>query len=107
MEPDEQVENGEPLPKVNLSDLSQAPEIGLISFWCFVHSTTTIQHVAKNLKMSLWYPVAAKLSYNFVVLKWPEVRNQRSYIIEEKDEYGIGRVYVGAAATCRLSVIKT
>ena len=61
--------------KLNLAELSQAPE-----------------------------PQIETISYNYVVLTWPEVSNQRSYIIEEKDEYGIGRVYVGASSSCRLSV---
>ena len=49
-------------------------------------------------------PEVEQISFNYVVLAWPEVANQRSYIIEEKDEYGIGRVFVGASSSCRLSV---
>merc|ERR1712123_212355 len=44
-------------------------------------------------------PEVEQISFNYVVLAWPEVANQRSYIIEEKDEYGIGRVFVGASSS--------
>jgi len=47
-------------------------------------------------------PIIDNLGHNFVTLKWSLIKDQRSYIIEEKDEYGIGRVFVGNVAECTL-----
>jgi hypothetical protein len=48
-----------------------------------------------------------KVDHQSVLLSWKEISNQKSYIIEEKDEYGIGRVWVGTASQCLLQGLET
>lgn len=48
-----------------------------------------------------------KVDHQSVMLSWPEVSNQKSYIVEEKDEYGIGRVWVGSSNQCVLQGLDT
>ena len=42
------------------------------------------------------------LTHNSVTLQWDSVSDCKTYIIEEKDQYGIGKVYVGNATECTL-----
>ena len=41
-------------------------------------------------------------THNSITLSWNQIENCRTYIIEEKDTYGIGRVFAGHANQCSL-----
>ena len=45
---------------------------------------------------------ASETSHNSVTLEWSKLPDCNTYVIEEKDKYGIGRVFVGHSTECIL-----